>query len=101
MPRFARTAVLATGLIAPLCLLPGCSLFRNRPDIEPVQPANPGQATDPEGDDIHCVVSGDSIPKGERQYRYVYRGKTYYCSSEECLALFRTDPEKYLTFADH
>ncbi len=82
--------------LATLPTLTGCSLFRNKPDIEPVQPAVPGDGPDPRNDEIRCAVSGKVIPLGDRQFRYVYQGKTYYLSNDDCLSRFKANPEKYL-----
>ncbi len=42
------------------------------------------------------AVTGEKILSGEIPYSYLYKGKTYFFKTEENLALFKQDPQKYI-----
>ncbi|MCA8962930.1 MAG: YHS domain-containing protein [Planctomycetes bacterium] len=65
------------------------------PRVEP----DPRPQTAPVDELPICIVSHTPITDATCEWRYLYRGRTYYFCSEECLERFKRDPEYYVTLA--
>ncbi len=59
------------------------------------------QRTATKKQEVRCPVTGKVIADTKKAPKLTYQGKTYYFSCQNCLAEFRTNPQKYIQQASN
>ncbi|MEM7261361.1 MAG: hypothetical protein AAF488_05175 [Planctomycetota bacterium] len=87
-----RTSLYPLLLLCVTLTTTGCGLLATpSPEPEPVPiPADPPSDGPP-----RCVVT-DEVLEETPEFRYVFRGKTYYFADEAALGRFKQDPQAFL-----